>query len=204
MGYDETKAEAKRQELRTLMAGAFGPAGGDEADRLAAEAVDHFASVTAPEAGALLATRTTLREGGLGGGTSTKPGNVVLNLRKLIVAIASGGLTIAGALAAPWTVVLGALVVWDALWSCLQLEISDVQACVLCGLWTSRDERGTVPKQEVPEIVNRERAKFSRQPLADEEIDFAVRDLTKMRCIGESVGDPTRWWLREWVRIKYD
>ena len=61
-------------------------------------------------------------------GTSTKPGNVTLNMRKLAVAIASGALTITGAIATPWTLLLGALVTWDSLWSCLQLDLGEIEA----------------------------------------------------------------------------
>ena len=202
MGYSEEKAEARRQELRAAVAASLDGVAGEDAARLASEVVDHFASVTAPHWEARFEL-VTLRPGGLGGGSTTKPGNVVLNLRKLVVAIANGAITIAGGLAVPWVLIVGALVVWDNLWSCLQLEIGDNQACVLWTLWNGRDEDRTFPKRDVQDAVNRERSRFGMQPLGAGEIDHAIGDLVRMGCIKDAVRDPGRWWLREWVSIEY-
>jgi hypothetical protein len=196
----EGQTEAKRQELRAAVSASLEEVAGDDAARLASAVIDYFASITAPEWEARM-DLVVLRSGGLGGGSSTKPGNVVLNLRKLVVAIASGAITLAGA-TVPWALILGALVVWDNLWSSLQLKIDDDQACVLWTLWNGRDEDRTFPKPDVHEAVNRERSLFGRQPLGAGEIDHALGDLVRMRCI-EDAADPERWWLREWVSIDY-
>lgn len=203
MGYEEGKAEAKREELRRLIAPTFEHMPGDDAGRLAAEVTEQLADVTAPYWEPPPLRMVTLSEGGRGGGTTTKPGNVVLNLRKLVVAIASGTLTITGAMAAPWALIVGALVTWDRLWSCLQLDISEVQACVLWSLWEARDDRDTVASADVVDAVNQERTAFGRQPLSTQEVDDALDDLAKMGCIERFAGDSERWWLREWIRIKY-
>ena len=203
MGYEEEKAEAKRQELQGLIARTLEHMSSDEAARLAAEVTEHLADVTAPYWEPPPMHLVTLHAGGRGGTTTTKPGNVVLNLRKLIVAIASGTLTIAGAMAVPWALVVGALVTWDALYSSLQLEITEVQGCVLWSLWKERDEGLTVAKADVFDAVRRERMAFGLQPLTAQEVDYALEELVRMGCIRQSVNDVGRWWLREWVRIKY-
>ena len=204
MGYDETKAEEKRKELRTMIAGALKPLVADEADRVAAEVMQHFISVSAPYWEPPPMEMITMHRGGWRGGTSTKPGNVTLNMRKLVVAIASGTLTIAGAIATPWALLPGALVTWDSLWSCLQLEIGEVEASVLWALWKHWDENSTVAKKDVKTFVNRERADFGQQSLSIKEIEYALKNLERMGCIKESRNDTGRWWLREWVDIKYD
>jgi hypothetical protein len=203
MGYDEEQAEQKRRELRGLIAQALEDVPTDEAAQLAADTVGHFADVTAPYWEAPPMELVTMRSGGHGGGTTTKPGNVVLNLRKLVRAIATGALTIAGTMAVPWTLIVGALVTWDNLWSCLKLKINDVQACVLWSLWQARDNHNTIAKADVFEAVKRERQAAGAQPLSQREIDYALDDLVKMRCIKQSSSDPERWWLREWVKVKY-
>lgn len=203
MGYDERRAEEKRKELRTLIAGAFRPLVSDQADRLAAEVMQHFISVSAPYWEPPFIEFITMHSGGRHGATSTKPGNVTLNMRNLVMAIASGILTITGAMATPWALLLGALVTWDSLWSCLQLEIGEVQASVLWALWKNRDENNTVAKNYVQDLVNRERAEFGQQSLTEKEVEYALKDLKRMGCIKESSNDAGRWWLCESVRVSY-
>jgi hypothetical protein len=200
---DKDMAEAKRRELQGLIAQSLVGMPTDEARQLAAEAAGYFAVVKAPKSELPRSELSTIRPGGRGGGFTTKPGNVVLNLGKLVRAMATGALTIAGAMATPWTLLVGALVTWDSLWSCLKLEINDAQACVLWSLWQARDDHKTVAKADVFEAVQRERVAVGASPLSQQEIDYALEDLVKVRCIRQSSKDPERWWLREWVRVKY-
>lgn len=204
MGYQHEKAEAKRQELEAIIAGTLRGSEGSSTEQLAGQVVREFASLTAPYWESPPMRLMTLQPGGLGGGSTTKPGNVTLNLRKLVRAIGNGTLTIAGAMVAPWTLLIGALLTWDALWSCLRLEIGEDQACVAWVLWSMRDASNTVAKTEVFDAVTRERKRFGKQPLSTQEVDHALRELARMGCIKPSVNDPGRWWLREWVRVKYD
>jgi hypothetical protein len=203
MGYDGEKAEAKRRELQGMIAQTLKDVPADEAGQLAAKAAEYFADITAPYWEPPPMELVTMGPKGHGGGVTVKPGNIVLNLHKLVRAIATGALTIAGTTAAPWTLILGALVTWDNLWSCLKLKINDVQACVLWSLWQARDARNTIAKASVLEAVQRERQAAGEQPLSQEQIDCALEDLAKMKCIKQSSSDPERWWLREWVKIKY-
>jgi hypothetical protein len=117
--------------------------------------------------------------------------------------IATGTLTIVGVMTAPWTLVIGALLTWDALWSCLELDITEDHACIIWTLWNNRDDRETIAKADVLDAVNRDRSKFGKLPLSTQETDRALADLVKMRCAQQSKKDPNRWWLREWVRIEY-
>jgi hypothetical protein len=203
----DESVDPKHQELRTLIGEALQEIGLDDAERLADQVEAHYANVTPPSVEVDIelppTEMVTVRPGGRGGGVTTKPGNVVLNLRKLITAIASGALTIAGTAAVPWMLVVGALVTWDRLYSSAQLEINEVQACVAWSLWVSRDAAGTLAKVEVFDVVNRERENFGQQPLSVKEVDYALQDLERMGCIQQSRSDPDRWWLREWVRVRY-
>ena len=207
MANSDESADPKHQELRTLIGEALQEIGLDDAERLADQVEAHFANVTPPSVDVDIELppleMMTVRPGGRGGGVTTKPGNVVLNWRKLITAIASGALTIAGTAAMPWMLVVGALVTWDRVYSSAQLEINEVQACVAWSLWVSRDAASTVAKSEVFDVVNRERDNFGQQQLSVKEVDYALRDLERMGCIHQSRSDPDSWWLREWVRVRY-
>lgn len=203
VGYETERADAKRQDLKAMIAESLQESGIDDSDLLADRVVQQFADVTAPYYEPEPMRLMTLGEGGVGGGSTTKPGNVVLNVGKLVRAIASGILTIAGATAAPWLLVIGALVTWDALWSCLNVKLTEEHACAVWALWKNRDDNNTFPKSRVLDAVNRERTAFGIRPLSAMEVNRALDDLVKMRCIKQSVNDPERWWLREWVQVKY-
>lgn len=203
MGYETEKANAKRRELNAIVAESLRGPGIDDADLLADQVVQRFADVTAPYYEPPSFQLIVLREGGVGGGSTTKPGNVVLNLGKLVRAIASGILTIAGAATAPWLLVIGALVTWDALWSCINLKLTEDHARVVWALWKNRDDDDTFPKSDTVHAVNRERAAFGMRPLSTKEVNRVLDDLARMGCIKQSVNDPKRWRLREWVRIGY-
>lgn len=204
MGYETDKADQKRQDLEVIIAGSLRESGVDDAALLADRVVQQFADVTAPYREPERFEFMRLRPGGVGGGSTTKPGNVALNLGKLVRAIATGILTVAGAAATPWLLVIGALVTWDALWSCLNLKLTEDHACVVWALWKNREDNNTFPKSDTLDAVNRERAAFGNQPLSAMEVDRALSDLARMGCIEQSANDPQRWWLREWVRIRYE
>lgn len=59
----------------------------------------------------------TIRQGGMGGGSSIKPGNIILNWRKLLIDGAESVLTIMGAASIPWMIPLAGIVVWNSVYS---------------------------------------------------------------------------------------
>jgi hypothetical protein len=203
MGYETEKADAKRVELETVLSRSFYEVGVEDPERLVGEVILAFTHITAPYYELPPVRMITMSAGGYEGGSSVKPGNVVLNLHKLVMAVASGTLTAAGSATTPWLLLPGALVIWDALYSSLRLDIGEVHACVIWALWISRDGDSTVGKADVLDTVNRERRIHGRTELSRQEVDDALRDLVKMRCIEQSRQDNGRWWLREWVRIAY-
>lgn len=204
MGNNEVRADEKRRELRTLIAEALRPSAGDEADRIAEEVMRHSITVTAPDWELPPYELITLHQGGKRGTTSTKPGNVMLDMRKLVTAVANGILTLSGAQNNPDLHLLALLVIWDTIWSCLHIKIGEVEASVLWALWMNLDKRNTVAKNIVQEAVNRERDHFKQHPLTAQVIDDALQNLKRMGCIEELENDVGRWWLREWVMIKFD
>ena len=106
MTADDNRAQEKRQELvelATQTLARFSPSISDVCF-LAERLVDHFIDITAPEVPTYVdgfVSMHTFRNGtpDFSRASSTKPGNIVLNMRKLITALASGVLTVAGAVA---------------------------------------------------------------------------------------------------------
>jgi hypothetical protein len=73
----------------------------------------------------------TMSRGGYGGGKTTKPGNLVLNLRTLLVDLAEGIAIGAGAVSVPWLAPFAGIRILNKLWSRLNIEISEREAVVL-------------------------------------------------------------------------
>src|SRR6266508_2272157 len=91
---------------------------------------------------------------GPGGGEAVKTLNHLLDIRKLLTAIATGVLTFAGVLQAPWLAVLAALCVWDHLLSAMRVELSEKDASVLWTLWNMESRPRRVKGMDVLNAVN--------------------------------------------------
>lgn len=204
MGYDEDKAQAKREELEALIASRLQSDAAPDPEGLARAIVSHLAEITPPYFEPPTVELITLRSlGGRRGGATSKPGNVRLNLWSLIKAVASGSLTVAGTLGTPWMLLVGGLLIWDSLYSSLKIELSEVHTSVIWSMWKHKSEDRTVAKNQVAQLTNKEREHYGRRPLSDREIEDALEDLKRMRCIDDAPDDSSRWWLRERVRTSY-
>jgi hypothetical protein len=201
MTLDDGRKAEKAAEIVGLLRQALHTHARSADDAAATALFDHYVDMTAPEAPPTSFIR--VYEGGDGGGRSTKPGNVRLNMRKLFVAAATGALTLAGATVAPWTVILGGLVVWESLYSATEIELGDVEAAVLWALWLNRDAADTVPHARVLELVNAELRKLDRPELTAGQVSAAIARLKQLDCIEPAKEAPDRWRLREWVQIEY-
>jgi hypothetical protein len=176
---------------------------GDSPDlNMALAIVRQFATVVPPET-RITMDLVTMRPGGTGGGVTVKSGNVTLNMRKLIAAIAGGVLTAVGVSQAPWTAVFGALVVWDSLYSAGTIDLSEKEAAVMWTLWQLKDENNTVADAGLLRYVNITRRQFSRNELSQRELNSALTKLERIGTVERTSKGKSRWWLREWVRVAY-
>lgn len=211
MEHDREMAKHKKQELVGLAKEAilkyWCSAGFDEspgeAQKVAAEIIGDFTRVTPPEKEPIGWGLFIMRPGGRGGGRSIKPGNILLNFRKLVASVAAGGLTVVGAVAVPWTGPLAALVVWDILWSNLKAEVSEREAAIIWTMWVNREDNGCVSDAELLDAVNSEFKRNGRSSISREELDDSLATLNRMGCIKRSKTDASMWWLREWVRVDF-
>jgi hypothetical protein len=128
---------------------------------------------------------------------SVKPTNVRLNLGRLVQSIASGTLTLVGAIEVPWTIPLAALVIWNELFALMSMKVSEDDACVIWALWRHADPAHEIAHSELLPLVNEERAKHGRPGFAQSDLDLVLERLTSFRCIRRVGMDPPRWQLRE-------
>lgn len=129
---------------------------GPNPDLVAEYLLSGFARITEPQYDTTVSYITL---DGRGGGVSRKPGNLVLNWRKLFdtspdVAVAAAGFGAAG----PFVRGLIGLYIWNKVWRSMEEPISALEASVIEGLWCGRAGRKLIPEAEALEIVNQARA----------------------------------------------
>jgi hypothetical protein len=197
--YDERRAADKRRELARVVR--RGLASGGVRDRRSTDAImAQFVVITPPE---LPPVSFDFADVTAEGGKSIKPGNVVFNLRKVMVAVAEGAVGIAGA-TMPWVVVVSVLLALNSLHEAMEVEIGQTEALVLAAMWKRRDARNMVRRANVPTLVNEElaAAKGKRRSLSRPDIELALKRLQDLRCVAAADGGRIR--LRERVRVTYD
>jgi hypothetical protein len=211
MASDTGRQEAKRQDMvaiatEAVMAHARSvgtPLAPEEAARVASAIVDGFVTLTPPETDTSIRHVTVVGPGLPERGETVKPGNIRLDMRKLVTSAARGVVAIAGAAQIPWTIPLVALEIWDNLWSLLKVDLSEREAAVFWTMWLRADREDCVAGDQVLAYVNEELSRHGRDPITEQEVEDSLRALERMGCIERSRGNPTKWWLREWIRVTY-
>jgi hypothetical protein len=184
--YDEAAATRKRTELTTTVRQVLSQRLAISDDATVQALVNHFVIVTPPTAGPEAAA----------------PGHVELNLTRLFTAVKSGQLTFAGT-TAPWTTLLGGLVVWEHLWLDRPLDVGEVDAMVLWTLWETRDDRDMVGKSTIVAAVNDELMRHRQSALSPGQIDHALVKLRHLKCIETARSAINSFWLRELVQFQF-
>jgi hypothetical protein len=210
MAYDTSRAAQKKAELvrmaETLIRDYWQTIEEDpdvtSVTTIATEFIDNFIQITPPEMPRM--EMITMRQGGYGGGRSTKPGNISLNMRTLLVDLAEV-ITIGGAaLSVPWTRYLAAIRIWNKLRTRLTIEISEREAVLLWIMWKNRDHTNHVADDSLLDLVNKELLSNGRTRISKELLGESLEVLGKLRCIDRSTSLLNKWWLREWVRVPYN
>lgn len=205
MEWDRKREEAKRAELLRQLCSALSQSVTDEthATRFAEAILDACITTRPPEAAGSRIYYVTLGTMGQGGGASTKPGNIRLNLGKLMEAVASSTLAAVSATQAPWTAPFAALVIWTSLWRAAEVPVSETEAGVLYVMWLHKNEDRDVLDVGLLQKCNAMLHKYGRPPLSSQQLNQALRKLSKIGTIERSPRGPELWWLREWVRVAY-
>jgi len=203
MEYDKDAAHAKRAQL--LADAALGHVGQLLPESARRRLVDAFARVTPPEEPEItigLITISSLYDAPKA--SSRKPGNVVLNWRKLLDIVPDVSLAGLGAATLPVApqiaVALAGLYIWNKVWRGAVEEFSDVEAVTILALWEHKNEKNKIPEQEGFVKTNEVRGRYDLPPLTTKQYASAINRLVSLECIELEDGII---WLREWVQKKY-
>lgn len=139
----------------------------------------------------------------MGGGRSTKLGNVLLNFRSLFDYVGEGVVLGFSTTGPRWVMVLAGLVILNKLRSSLGLNISEREAIVLWTMWHHRDHNEQIVEDSLLGFVNSELASKGRPKLGQHEIEVSLEALLQLRCIERVASISGNWRLRESVRVSY-
>ena len=174
----------------------------DDVERL----ISAFIAVTPPRIGEIARSigYVTINARSGGSASSRKPGNIVLNWRKLFDLLPDAGLAGIGASTAPpnvypWALVLAALYIWNKLWRGAEEKLSEVEASILMALWNHRAE-GRISEVDARTIVNTMRVQTGLTALEVDQYANAMNRLAAIDCLTIEDG-----WivLRETIAIRY-
>lgn len=134
-------------------------------------------------------------------GQSVKPGNIVMNIKKLIASISDiTAMAVSVYYDIPILKVCSALSIWQKLMDIMTVEIDRKQAVVIIALWKNCNSNHKINIDHGYECVN-----FLYKELEETEISWSdynkvIDQLIKLKCI-EIIDEVI--WLREWVSKEY-
>ena len=136
---------------------------------------------------------------GGGGGSSRRPGHIVLNWRRRFDVVPDVGIASAGGIAveSPFLRALFGLYIWNKIWRGADEELTLDEASIIETLWLGGARKTKVGADDAYLAVTDARAAAGLDPLARPAFERGLERLASMKCI-ELTGDEI--WLREWVR----
>lgn len=205
MGFDTNRQAEKREELVTALRDALLQHGDiPAAEEAAGRILDVFACITPPEEGDVYMEMITAASfSGRGGGRSSKPGNIRLNMRLLLEAIASGTFTVVSLKDAPWAAPFAAIMLWNSVWRAAQVELTEQEVAILWTMWRIRDSDKCVKESLLLPAVSEHVAKHGLTPISESDVRHGLERLAKIETIARSRRSAGEWRLIEWVQKSY-
>jgi hypothetical protein len=160
-----------------------------------------FAVIDPPKEEKIIQYITFSSNSGIGGGSTIKPGNIILNWKKLLVEGMEHYLTIVGAAATPYLIPFAAIVVWNKVYALRQIKISENHAIVLSSLWDNRNYNNIVDSANILTIVNSYFSKYTIRQISKDEYNLIIDELYNLHIL--KLNSDGTIWLRECVRKQY-
>ena len=134
-------------------------------------------------------------------GTSIKPGNIKINMKKLIDTLPeSVEAGVALAMDIPILKVCAALPIWKMARNVMSVEITKEQAVVIMSLWKNADERHIISLEKGWDCANRMCRQTSNKEFTQERYTTILEELERIDSI--KVNEDGIW-LCEWVAQRY-
>jgi hypothetical protein len=150
---DYKALEEKKTELRNLSLSQI-PETVSNRSSLVDKLFDSYIQLSPPKEPPLEMEWITLSSMGRGGGRSRKPGNIILNLRRLIQIVPDITITAAGVAGPSWLLPFIALHIWNKLWANSKVDLDQRHAVTIYALWKNRNSENKIPEEVGYEKTN--------------------------------------------------
>jgi hypothetical protein len=201
MSPDNDALDRKRRSLQRIAQEAAPSLEAEEVDSV----VSTFATLSAPEVEEPRIGYITIDSVSRPEATSRKPGNIVLNWRKLIdlvpdTALAGLGAATGSTAVLPWAIPLAGLYIWNKVWRAAEEKLTEVEASIVLALWKNRNPDHKVIEADGFTYTNTLRTNVGQSPLTLGQYTEGVTRLARIECV--EIEDGVIW-LREWIRVRF-
>jgi hypothetical protein len=125
-----------------------------------------------------------MRPNGLGGGTSRKPGNIIIDMRKLMNEVFDGSISAGGVYLSKYLLILTVLNVFRKVYKLREVHLEERQAILLALLWKYKKvEPNTIRPNNLLTNVNSWFNQLNRGGVSDIELWMLMDDLSNLKCI---------------------
>lgn len=160
--------------------------------------------MTAPEKELLRFNYLTLNPSGQGGGKSTKAGNIRLNIRELVEAVATGAFATVSSYQVPWLAPFAFILLWQSFLRAAEVELTENDAAIIYSMWVYRVRKNNeISKEGLLEKVNTHLKKYSRNQINQTDLNYSLSKLVSIGSIQQSKHNLGCWRLCEWVQPIY-
>ena len=134
-------------------------------------------------------------------GESIKPGNIILNFKKLVDSLPEITAAVVSVfLDIPILKVCAALTVWKTLRNLATIEITKLQAVVIYALWKHCNKEHKISLEDGFERTNNLMRSISEAEMMWDAYVEIILELSKLRCLEVNEAGI---WLREWISKEY-
>lgn len=134
---------------------------------------------------------------------SRRLGNVRYNLRSLFKGSVTLALAVGAQHIAPFAIPLIALRAFSDLTEATEVKLTETEAAIAWTMWQLANNDNIVDPSPLLEHVNAHLSEFGRSRLTQNVLDSCLIRLERVDFIERSQDDPSKWWLRDWIQVKY-
>jgi len=145
----------------------------------------------------------TMLGDGREGAKSVKSGNLIINVKKLMVAVSITVPSLYGVSVNPFLAPFVFCSLFFSFIDVLKVELREVDAVVLYSLWAGKGSGRLSPNLGLLERCNKHFEKYGRPNISERDLSHALSRLEKFRCIVKSDAKIDHWFLAERISIKF-
>lgn len=205
MGWDYARKEQREAMIEKLLRDGMRPTGIPETAQEDAlrRLMDSVIRVSPPEEESQFMEMIVMNRSARGGGRSTKPGNIRLDVGKLFDTVVGAVLTLEPT-TYWWTQPLGVLLVLRGLSQNLSVQLTETDAVTILAMWQAGIQDGLIAKfADIKTYADLHAKKYERNALSSADIRHSIANLVAIGSVKPITGVADKWKVHEEIRFTY-